>query len=222
MSTQTAASEDGRPVDTLLAQHAAGTLSGPMSVLLSAHLDLSPENRAYLDALDTLGGIWLEDEALAPVGDREHRLAAIFDSEAPAPARRQAGPIAAGDDIFPAALRRFVGEDFDRLAWKSRMPGLRECHLSSGPEGEASLLWIRAGQAMPSHTHTGTEATLVLRGSFTDANGTYRRGDIAIADDSIDHKPVTGTEEDCICFVVNDGGLTLTGPIGRWFSRFVR
>jgi putative transcriptional regulator len=86
-------------------------------------------------------------------------------------------------------------------------------------DGEASLLWIRAGQAMLSHTHSGLEATLVLKGGFADIHGHYERGDIAVADETVDHKPVADDTEDCICFVVSEGHVKLTGPIGRIFSR---
>jgi putative transcriptional regulator len=74
---------------------------------------------------------------------------------------------------------------------------------------------------MPSHTHHGVEVTLVLQGSFSDPLGRYMRGDIAIADDEIDHKPVAGSEQDCICFAVTEGPVRLTGPVARLFNRLI-
>ena len=58
----------------------------------------------------------------------------------------------------------------------------------------------------------------MLKGGFTDSTGHYRRGDIAIADSEVDHRPRADDDEDCICFAVSEAPLRLTGP----FVRFVR
>ena len=114
-----------------------------------------------------------------------------------APARdvaRQAGIIgrAVADHGFPASRNtRFPGRATPR----------RPC-TGSGP-----------GRVMPSHTHDGSEVTLVLRGGFSDPTGHYRRGDIAIADRDLDHHPRADDDEDCICFAVIDAPLRLTGPL---------
>jgi putative transcriptional regulator len=205
-------------VDALLADYAAGALRSPMSVLIEAHLELSPDNRRFVHDLEAVGGMLLDEAPPVAIADRDARLAAILADEAPAePIRARPRPPA--DPVLPVALRRFIGRPFSEIAWKSRLPGLKECHLDS-KEGEASLLWIRAGQAMPSHTHTGLEAVLVLKGGFADINGHYERGDVAVADESTDHKPVADDHgEDCICFVVEEGHVRLTGLLGRIFQR---
>ena len=50
--------------------------------------------------------------------------------------------------------------------------------------------------------------------------GHYARGDIALAEADLDHKPMTDAGEDCICFAVTDAPLHLTGPFGRLLDRF--
>jgi putative transcriptional regulator len=69
------------------------------------------------------------------------------------------------------------------------------------------------------HTHDGMEVTLVLSGAFSDKTGRFARGDIEIGDDELDHQPIVETGQDCVCFVVADGALRLTGPFGRWIDR---
>ena len=81
------------------------------------------------------------------------------------------------------------------------------------------MLWIRGGRRMPSHTHEGSEITLVLSGAFSDVTGRYARGDIAIAEADLDHRPMTDAGEDCLCFAVTDAPLHLTGPVGRLLER---
>ncbi|ODN69010.1 Anti-sigma-E factor ChrR [Methylobrevis pamukkalensis] len=75
---------------------------------------------------------------------------------------------------------------------------------------------------MPVHTHHGCEVTLVVEGSFSDVRGRFVPGDIDIADDSIDHKPVAGAEADCICFAVCDAPVKLTGRFGRLLNPLIR
>jgi putative transcriptional regulator len=84
------------------------------------------------------------------------------------------------------------------------------------------LYRIRAGKKMPQHTHEGSEYTLVIRGAFSDVTGRYGCGDVAISDEDIDHTPVAEAGEECLCFAVMDAPLRLTGPIGRFFNRFVQ
>ena len=96
------------------------------------------------------------------------------------------------------------------------LPGLRECRIATGDGMSAVLYKIRAGRKMPQHSHEGSEVTLVLRGGFRDEGGHFRRGDIAVADEHLDHVPVADEDEECLCFAVLDAPLRLTGPIGRW------
>jgi putative transcriptional regulator len=214
------AKRTGEPVDALLAEYAAGALQGPMSVLVEAHLELSPKSRGFVRDLDAMGGILLNEAPALAVKDRDRRLAAIFDDAAPpAPPARPWREVPA-DPVFPAAIRRFVGQPFDEVRWTHKLPGLREIKLDRGG-AEVSLMWLKSGHAVPSHTHTGREAVLVLRGGFSDLFGRYDRGDLAVADEAVDHKPVADEGEDCICFVVQEGHLKLTGLMGRLFQRLV-
>jgi len=81
---------------------------------------------------------------------------------------------------------------------------------------------VKAGAALPQHTHEGAEYTLLLTGGFSDETGHYRRGDVAIADPSIDHRPVADEGEDCICLAVTDAPLRLTGRFGRYLNFLAR
>jgi putative transcriptional regulator len=207
-------------MDELLAGYAAGTLSYPAQALVGAHLELSDSNRGYVSSLETLAGAGLEDIDPVELSDREAVLASIFNAQsgdlndnAPGGGERSA---------VPESLRAIVGSSIDELPWKTLLPGVKECKFGEIDGCDSSLLWVRAGRAMPSHTHHGTELTLVLQGGFSDQDGHYETGDVAFADGEIDHKPVADDGEDCICFAVTAGRLELTGPVGRWFAPFIR
>jgi putative transcriptional regulator len=202
------------PLDALLASYCSGVLSRPLHAVVASHLALSPKSRPFVSALENALGEEMEKApASAPMVDRERRLAAIFDV-----APMTIGKPDAASDFMPAPLAAYIGESYDDLRWRSVLPGLREVVFEKKNGCKASLLWIKAGRAMPSHTHEGLEATLVLRGSFSDSTGYFGRGDLAVADSELDHKPVAGADEDCICFAVSEGSMHLTGPIARYFS----
>ena len=206
------------PIDALMAQYAAGQLSPALHGLVAAHLAIKPENRGFVGALEAIRAQDIETAApSSPIRNRDSRLAAIFD------APMTTAPRAQGQDgILPAPLADFIGYRLDAVPWRTVLPGIREFHVPHAEKtgGEASLLWIKPGRIMPSHTHDGTEVTLVLKGGFSDATGHYRRGDIAIADSELDHRPRADDDEDCFCFAVTDAPLRLTGPVGRIFQRF--
>ncbi len=201
--------------DMLMAGYAAGTLSAPMHALVASHLALSPRNRSFVAALEEARASGVVESEPVSLTSRDEALARIFGLEAederPAPK--------ATDDVFPAPLRRYLAVEAQNVPWRFMLPGVKQYRVEDSDQGEAVLYWIRAGRGMPSHTHEGLEATLVLRGGFTDPLGHYRRGDIAVADAEVDHHPVADDDEDCICFAVTDAPLTLTGPLARLFRK---
>ena len=203
-------------LNALLADYAAGRLSPALHGLVAGHLELKRDNRAFVSALESLHAQEIEAEVPAVLTNRDAMLTRIFGIELPAIKE----PLKRHNEILPRPVSAIVGDDLSQLKWRSLMPGLKEYKVKQTQDSEVSMLWIHAGRAMPSHTHEGTEVTLVLKGGFSDASGHYCRGDIAIADAEIDHRPRADDGEDCICFVVNDAGLRLTGPFGRLFQRF--
>jgi len=207
-----------RPVDALLASYCVGALDPATHALVASHLLLSSRNRRFVAALEDLAAAELERVSPGKLENREERLARIF-AEPPV---HEAPPTPAhpSSTILPAPLLRFVGGDIGDIKWRTKLPGVREHRIAENDQGEASLLWIGGGRSVPSHTHEGSEVTLVLTGSFSDVTGRYERGDVSIVDADVDHRPRTSQGEDCICFAVTDAPLRLTGPVGRILDRF--
>jgi putative transcriptional regulator len=63
---------------------------------------------------------------------------------------------------------------------------------------------------------------LVLDGGFSDETGRYARGDLALSDDTITHRPVADPDHDCLCLVVVEGGVRFAGAFGPLLNLFVR
>ena len=124
--------------------------------------------------------------------------------------RRAAMPVQENQDL-PAALRDLLSEPVENADWRFAYPGVKQLKLPFGDNGETvKLLKIKPGKAAPRHTHKGIEATLVLRGAFRDGNRLYERGQLALADQHIQHRPRAEGNEDCICLAVTDGALRFT------------
>ncbi|WP_434052030.1 MAG: ChrR family anti-sigma-E factor [Roseibium sp.] len=207
-------------MDELLAGYAAGTLSYPAQALVGAHLELSEQNRGYVSSLESLGGVSLNDADPVAFDDRDSILSSIFSDDALL--SNDNAPLVQDGTNVPHSLQSIVGRSLDGLPWKTLLPGVKECKFGEIDGCTSSLIWVRAGRAMPSHTHHGTELTLVLQGGFSDEDGHFVSGDLAFADGDVDHKPIADEGEDCICFAVTAGRLELTGPVGRWFAPFMR
>lgn len=216
---RSAMEKDVTGMDELLAGYAAGTLPYPAQALVGAHLELSARNRSYVSSLESLAGADLDEAAPVAMSDRDALLAAVFATEP------EETPVTTAHDEtsdVPSSIRPIVGSRMTTVPWKTLLPGVKECKFGEVDGCDISLIWVRAGRAMPAHTHHGTELTLVLKGGFSDQDGHYVAGDVAFADGDIDHKPLADEGEDCICFAVTAGRLELTGPVGRWFAPFMR
>lgn len=202
------------PLDALLGAFSAGTLDPALHVLVESHLELNPRSRGFVAALEDLAADEMERSTPEPLADRERRLDDIFAHD-PEPPTQEGG---AAD--LPSALRRYLGCDLSEIRWKRVLPGVSEHKIERFGRGQATLLRVTGGRSLPSHTHEGGETTLVLTGAFSDGGKRYARGDVAVADSDLDHRPVVDEGQDCVCFVVTDGPLHLTGTIGRIVDLF--
>ena len=54
----------------------------------------------------------------------------------------------------------------------------------------------------------------MLAGRLRDGAGTYRCGDLALADAGVEHEPEAVGGEPCLCLVVLPAGTRLTGALG--------
>ncbi|MDA8539969.1 ChrR family anti-sigma-E factor [Alphaproteobacteria bacterium] len=200
-------------MESLVAQYAAGDLGYGMSVLMASYITLSPAARDQYRALEQLNGVLLDEAEQSDV--KEDALDAIMARlDEPEPEEQNVS-VQENQDL-PAALRELLDVSVEDADWRFAYPGVKQVKLPFGDNGETvKLLKIKPGKAAPRHTHKGIEATLVLRGAFRDGNRLYERGQLALADQHIQHRPRAEGIEDCICLAVTDGALRFTDSIGR-------
>lgn len=197
--------QEGRPIDALLAAYAAKTLAPPQAALVAAHLELKPDNRAYVAALEAVHGVFLEELKPVPLAGRDRRLVNIFaspsvEAEPAMPAR----PAGEAEAVLPRALRRLAACDFTDLPWRKSASGIREVALPDIGSGTARFVSIAPGVRLPI-AGEGDEAgtALVLAGAASGPSGYHERGDIVFPCPGIDEATVEG-DVDCVCFMVTE------------------
>jgi putative transcriptional regulator len=211
------------PSEARLLDYVAGNMAEPMALLVATHLALCPRCRHEADELEELGGALFEELEPVPLGEGGlERVFARLERQDERDVDAASHRSASGDLDLPEPLRGCLRGPLSSLPWR-RLGPIGQVQLLTEHAGLTTrLLSIRAGTAMPGHTHEGAELTLVLRGAFSDETGRYARGDVAEADSHVDHKPVAERGEDCLCLAVTDAPLKLTGRLGRLVNPFVR
>jgi putative transcriptional regulator len=200
------------PDSRYLTDFATANLPLAEAVCVSAHLEFCGKCRAHVQQLTDVGGHMLA--RLQPEAVSEDSFAALM-ARVSAGAQEQS-PVtvaaqvpqedveeAAQSHVFlPRAVRRLVSGSLDKLRWVQLGKALRVAPLQVSDESRETAIYdIRAGGRMPEHEHRGEEITVLLQGSFSDADGSYSRGDFVVRHAGEAHQPTATMDKDCICLV---------------------
>lgn len=208
--------------DDLILAYATGVLDEAASLLVATHMALCPQCRKALELAEALGGNLIESEEAVEVSDTALDAVMARIGRTPEAASARPARPAGKAFILPQPLRDYAGGDVDRLRWRSLGGGVRHLPIETGNSAsKARLLKIPPSAKVPDHGHHGLELTLVLAGSFYDQGAWFRRGDVEEADATVEHQPVAGPEEDCICLIVNAGKLRFRGLLPRLAQPFL-
>ncbi len=209
------------PPDDLLADLATGALEEAEHLVVSVHVAGCARCRRFVQAVEQLAGAALEEAEPVPISEGAFDLVMARIRENPSPEAPPPIPASAASQHqdLPELLRRCRFGKRRRVA-----PGvsLQPIELSGQGKSRAFLLQSAPGTRMLDHTHTGTELTCVLKGSFSHDGGRFDPGDFDYGDDDIDHRPIVGGEGPCLCVVAMTGNLRMNGFLGRLISPFVR
>ncbi|MEM6407870.1 MAG: ChrR family anti-sigma-E factor [Pseudomonadota bacterium] len=205
--------------DELLMGYAAGTLPEAFNLVVATHISICDECRARLGAFEAVGGAVLEDVGST---DMSSTLSEVFDIIDSGTEQVRTEAKSSKSEIFPDALKDYIGGDLDSVKWRSIGMGVKQAILPTSRSASARLLYIPAGAKMPDHGHQGTELTLVLQGAFKDEEDRFARGDIEIASEADHHTPVAEEGEPCICLAATDAPLKFNGMIARIAQKFAR
>jgi len=217
------------PDSRFLTDFASANLPMAQAMCVSAHLEFCGKCRAHIQQLKEIGGHLLTqlEPAEVEAGSFESLMARIATSEQAEPMPEEvvfssespdALPKSSLDMFLPRSVRRLANGSLQNLGWAQFGKELRIAPLPiAGEVCETSIYDIRAGGKMPEHEHRGEEITVLLKGSFSDAEGTYSRGDFVVRNAGEAHQPTATQDTDCICLVCLESPVRPKG----WFYRLL-
>jgi len=209
------------PPEEFLARFAAGRLDRAEHIVMSAHVAMCARCRRFVAAFERLGGAALEaaEPAALAAGAFDAVMARIGAGETAPPAPAVPRPRRAEDAGLPKVLDFY---DIGRVRRIAPGVSMRPIVIPGAGKSRAFLLRSEPGTRMLEHTHTETELTCVLQGSFSHEGGHFGPGDFDLGDDTIDHRPIVGADMPCVCLVAMSGKLRINGLLGRLIEPFIR
>jgi len=208
-------------VDELVFEHASGTLPEGLALFTACYMTLNAAAASRYRAIESLGGAMLE--ALEPDALSEGALEKTF-SRIEEQESQPIIPVPEHDaaTLEPPPLRSYVSSSLDKLSWAKRGSiSVFDLPLTSDT-AKASLIRVPENRAIPLHTHSAAEYTLILTGGFSDRDQHYGRGEVTICNGTTEHAPLADPGQDCICLAVLDGPIKMTGALTRFLNPFMR
>ena len=206
------------PVEELLAHFAAGRLEQAEHIVIAAHTAVCERCRMFVTAFESIGGDSLAQSEPAPLASGAFADVMARLDRGEFPAERQ--EVSQRADIgLPSVLRNYT---IGQVRWVAPGVSMQPIAMRGPGRARAFLLRSAPGTRMLEHTHTETELTCVLQGSFDHEGGHFGPGDFDLGDPTVAHRPVVGTEGACICLVALTGRLRINGLLGRIIDPFIR
>lgn len=233
------------PDSRYLTDFASANLSLAEAVCVSAHLEFCGKCRGHVQQLKDVGAhllTQLEPEELeadsftrlmSKIGSADAAASSPSTPAEPAlslneceqdeAARSKELPRSLVDVFLPRSVRSLSRGGLQNLSWAQLGKALRVAPLPIfGESRETAIYDIKAGGRMPEHEHRGEEITVLLKGSFSDADGSYSRGDFVVRNAGEAHQPTATQDTDCICLVCLERPVRPRGLFYRLLEPFVQ
>ena len=203
------------PGAALILAYASGSLSEGLGLVVASHMSLCKQCQENVRDAEMIGGAFLEE--MAPKKIKNDILDNILNQIDAIAQEEPVFSYQSDDPEIPQPLCDYLNSPLDDLNWKFLAPGLRHIPVSAkaGKNGTVRMFKIAPGTTLPVHTHSGTELSLVLRGSYCDELGRFQPGDIADVDQFDIHQPIADTDQDCICLITTEGPTVFQGFLNR-------
>jgi putative transcriptional regulator len=206
------------PSDELIAGYATGKLGLASRLVVASHVEHCEACQRFVRGIELAAGVMLEDTAPATMApDALTRTLARIDTLPGQPPAKQ-GSMRTNEPGLPACLRSY---ELGKWRWLGPAVRMRPVLLDEPGATRLFLLKGSPGTRLPQHSHRGTELTSILAGSYIHEGGRFDAGDFEEADEEIEHRPVVGLDEECLCLVALDGRLRLSGWVGVLLDPFV-
>ncbi|MEY4589090.1 MAG: Anti-sigma-E factor ChrR [Pseudomonadota bacterium] len=204
----------------LLTEYTNGSCDWALAILIKTHLEHCRLCRSQVHQMEQLGAALLSFGPSVEVADE--CLDQLWQSIDELPASNSVPPPCVEPNMqeLPKLIQRLVKPE---LPWKKISKHLKQKRLVTGQNKyEVALQSIKSGGQVSTHDHRSTEYTLVLQGSFSDADGIYNAGDFIQRQPGQIHKPTASQNEDCLCLTAVEQPVRLTHWLGRFINPFLR
>ncbi len=219
------------PSEDILVEFSSGNLDWAVSITVSAHLQLCPTCKQKVAQLNTLGSSMLS--RTPPVAVEEKSFATLMTRIKQTEADQKDADIAPKtppkEDLktcdrtkrLPHIVQKLIPKE-KPLKWSFISPSLKAAQLETGQNKyEVSFHKIKRGGKVAEHDHKGLEVTLILEGSFSDAEGNYVVGDFLVKNPGDVHRPIAAQDQDCLCLSVVEAPVKITGLMGNLINPFL-
>lgn len=205
--------------EALLFSYACGALDAAQELIVAAHLCYSPRALRMVEYFESIGGSLMAcDCGTTPMRPNAlDRVLARLNSCVEENAHACNHPCTFPEKIdLPAVLRErlntTVAQGRMRPTWRSILPGLQALDFAISDDcSKARFYKLAPAVRTPTHGHGGMEITLVLHGAYRDEAGQYHCGDLAVADERVNHSQTACPQQGCVCLTVTTAPVKLSG-----------
>lgn len=203
------------PAPENLVSCAAGSMPEALAAVMACHMAMCAGCRRELSFLDSVGATLLEGLSPEPVSSK------VISPKTESPPAHRHTSFTADSDV-PEPLQKVVGTRLEDIKWRRVSPGIWRYPIPLSEHSKASLKLVKVapGRAIPQHRHSGSEMTLVLKGTFTDEFGRYDIGDVVELGEGLEHTPVASPDGYCICLIASEGPTQFRSLLARAFQKF--
>lgn len=212
------------PSAELQFDYSTGTLAAPLALAVASHVALCDVCSAHGSELNPVGGTMSDHvppvEQSDPASDSGLTVSDIAEAHP-----MTSAPIfdAQTIEVIPEPLRRYLSHNLMDIPWNQVSGGIEELRLSvNNPGYRVSLVRLRPGCQIPTHTHTKEELTVILAGGLTDGETRFDRGDFCLVDSTTTHGPLVDPDAGCLALGVLSGPIELTGLMGTLMNPLLR
>jgi len=198
------------PDAKFMTDFAAGNLPLSEAICVAAHLEFCAKCRSHVQQLSDLGAQLMSRlEPLSAPSDDDgfDQLMHLIEADGSDMRLSSVSPdvVRAGSanaQGMPRVVQKLAADGLHNLKWAQFGKSLRIAPINIGDKSrETSIYDIKAGGCMPEHEHRGEEITVLLKGSFSDTEGKYVKGDFVVRHAGERHQPTATLDTDCICLV---------------------
>ena len=213
--------QDRQTSEEMLLRYAAGQLRPAAALVVASHVAMSKSSEEKLGQFEALAGVVLDEQPLADLSETlfESTLARLDEpvEEEEITGLHEHSKLKMGIAIPRPLAQRKIGP------WRWMGPGMRYARVAVPEDKKINVVLLRvaAGMSLPMHGHSGSELTLVLKGSFHDESGRFVAGDLIEEDEQEDHQPKVDMDGECICLAAIEGPMRIHNWMGRLVQPFI-